>query len=174
MNERGFNMIELLVAISIVALISLVAWPNLRNNPNQLEFAATNMASVLRKASSMSLAGQKTNGAFPEGGYGVRIEQCTTTPCTFRIYADNNANQAYDGGAEELPTEVYRLDGQVEITTVTPSPLDIVFRPPVPYVCINQACSGVSYAEVVLTDTRVGATRTLRLNQVSGQITITQ
>lgn len=169
--KRGFTLIELLVSISIFTLISAAVIVNLRGGSKggELRLQASNVASFLRQAQVMTLAGEQHNGVTPTGGFGVVITSCTTTPCSVILFADENSNFSYDAPDELVQTIEL---GQVQIPSVSPSaPLTINFKPPRPYICFDGTCSGINEADIELGLATGSYTQHVRVNQVSGQIT---
>lgn len=169
--SSGFTLIELIVAIGIFGLLATLSVANIRGGSTQQEvrLQADSLSALLREAQVRSLSGTPFEGNFPVGGYGVHLETCSTPPCSPVLFADSNANFAYDGASEAV--ETLSLGTSVTLDTIsTGSPSDIVFKPPRPYICVSAECSGVG--EVVITLETVEGNRTAQVtvNQISGQI----
>ena len=171
MNQRGFNLVELLVAISIFGIIATAVVANLRGGSpgNEMRLQADNISSLLRQAQIQSATGQPFNGSPPIGGYGVFIETCTSTPCSVALFADADGNFTYDSATEQI--QEVSLGSSVIISTIsTGSPLAILFKPPRPYMCFGSECSGVEEITVTLGNVQNDQTVTITANQISGSI----
>ncbi len=169
--KRGFTLVELLVAIGIFTMISAAVVANLRSGSRggELRLQASNLASFLRQAQVMSLAGEQHNGVTPTGGFGVQISACTATPCQVILFADENSNFIYDAPGELVQTIEL---GQAQIQSVLPvTPLHINFKPPRPYICFEGICSGAGEADITLGLNEGNLEQHVRVNQISGQIT---
>lgn len=167
----GFTLVELMVALSIVALITTAVVANLRGRApvRQLENQGRNLASLLRQAQVLAIAGQPVNGNIPSGGYGVRLASCPTGPCQVTLFADLNGNFSYDTGEEQ---QVLDLGSDISINSVSVAdPLHVIFRPPAALICFNNACSGSTTAQIVLGVRGVSDTIKVTIQQLSGQIT---
>jgi len=73
-SAAGFTFIELLIVISIIAVMSTLAMNNYRDSQKQYAVytAAQRLTADLRRAQNMALSG-KTQGALVPGLYGVSI-----------------------------------------------------------------------------------------------------
>ncbi len=170
-NNKGFNLVELLVSIAIFGMIAGAAMVNLRGSSptREIQFQADNIASLLRQAQVMSLAGEPHNSVVPSGGYGVSFALCAAPPCSVTLFADLNNNFILDPGAEEVNNVV--LGTNVTITAIsTGDPTNVVFKPPRPFICFNTTCSGVGEFTATLGSSQVTKTIDVTVNQVSGQI----
>lgn len=170
MKPHGFTLVELIVAIGIMAMITTLAIVNLRGQqPTELvRDQARNVASLLRQAQVQAISGQPTDGVVPIGGYGVVVASCATPPCSVQLFADKNGNFALDSG--ELQQTV-SLGQSVTIQTVTPQdPINILFKPPSAFVCFNNSCSGSDTAVITLGVKTAANTSTISVQQLSGQI----
>ena len=171
MNQQGFNLVELLVAIAIFGIISTAVVANLRggSSGNELNLQADNISSLLRQAQIQSSTGQPFNGNPPIGGYGVSLATCSTPPCSVTLFADENGNFAYDGAAEEI--QVVTLGSAVTINAISEgSPFAILFKPPRPYMCFGTECSGIGEATITLGSVQSDKTLTITANQISGSV----
>jgi len=173
-DQLGFNLIELIVAIAIFGIMATAVTVNLRRggaSGQEVQLQANNIASILRESQVKALSGEPFNGSVPTGGYGVRITECSTPPCAISLFADTNNNFTYDSATEEIQT--VSLGRGVLIDSVSiGSPLDIIFKPPRPFICFGNECSGIGEVVITLTNPQGGGDRTITINQVSGRISL--
>jgi len=128
-NNEGFNLVELLVAIGILGLLLTAVMANFRgSSPNQiLDLQSESLATVLREAQASAMQGKPWGGSVPIGGYGIKIETCSTPPCMVKVFADSNANFKLDEPAEL--TETVSLGEKVTVQTLsTGSPMILLFN----------------------------------------------
>ncbi|MBI4215618.1 MAG: type II secretion system protein [Parcubacteria group bacterium] len=175
---NGFTLVEILVSIAIFVLITTGVVINFRTGENRrvLDLGTQNAAGILRKAQFWSLSGksqlQGTNLVFPSGGYGIRVEPCSASPCGVIFFADWDGELDYDD-SEKLAGEGYTLPADLLIESVAPSQTsDIVFKPPVPSVCVNRDCSNVPVTAIVVRHVKDNRRAEIRILQGSGQISV--
>lgn len=133
-NDRGFTLVELLVVISIIAVISAIVFANYRQGEKQfsLQRSAYKLTQDIRRAQNMAMASREVGGAVPEG-YGIYLN--TTNPTQYILFADEG-NGLYGSGDTDV--ETLGLEAGISITGLSPaSPLTIVFYPPDPTVLIS-------------------------------------
>jgi len=172
-SNPGFSLIELLVAISIFAILSTVVVVNLRGGPSQeVQLQANNLTSLLRQTQVQSLSGEQFNGSVATGGYGVKIATCSTPPCIVTVFADVNGNFSYDGVSEDVQTVSLGQDVTIDSLSLS-SPVHVIFKPPRPFVCFDNVCSGSGVLTITLGSASSSKTETVTVNQISGQISST-
>ncbi len=134
-NSAGLTLVELLVVISIIAVISAIVFANYREGEKQfaLQRSAHKLAQDIRRAQNMAMAARGIGGVVPRG-YGIHL--ITTSPTQYILFADNNGNGLRDAGDTDV--ETLGLETGNSITGLSPaSPLTIVFFPPDPTVLIS-------------------------------------
>lgn len=169
-SQKGFNLVELLVAISIFGILATIVTANIRGGSSgrELDLQAENITSLLRDAQVRSLSGQPEGGQVPSGGYGVHLDVCTTPPCSVTLFADSDADFTFDA-SEEI--SVQSLGSVVTIPTLsTGTSMDVLFKPPRPFICFSDECSGVGQGTITVGNTSSSATKTITVDQVSGRI----
>jgi len=167
----GFTIVELLVAIAIFALISTVAFVNIRGSSpsREVQLQANNLSSLLRQAQVQSSAGEPFSGAPPIGGFGVFVEQCSTAPCSVVLFADVDGSFTLDAGEE---VQTVSLGSHVTIDTIsTGSGVHVIFKPPRPFTCFDDVCSGINELTITLGSQKTSKKVPVIVNQVSGQVT---
>ena len=147
MKKRAFTLVEMIIAISIIALISGVFLANYSGGANRTTAINTSrdLIGALNRAESNSLYGVKYNGALSSGGWGVYINKSTST---YILFADTNNNGAYDNGEAEtfFGGQTFNLPETSSFTNLglgTDPYLNIVFQntnPPL----VNMANSATS------------------------------
>ncbi len=90
MARPGFSIIELLVALTIMGVITMMAVANFRGARERQEIKgfAQALVSDLRRAQAMSLNGTKTpSGALARGGFGIFFD-ISATPQKYILFAE--------------------------------------------------------------------------------------
>lgn len=92
-TERGFSLTELLVAISILATISIIVLANHTrfNGTVLLGSLAYDIALSVREAQVFGVSVRQYDAGF-KLGYGVLFEDATS----YSLFADTNSNKVYD------------------------------------------------------------------------------
>ncbi|MBU0648699.1 type II secretion system GspH family protein [Patescibacteria group bacterium] len=194
-KNSGFTLIEILISITIFAIIMVLVIANLRSGQfsSQLNLAATNLVSELRQKQNMTLAGQFTkicdDGAgncednsdlcpehcvsqFPLGGYGLVFDPDAEK---LIFFANNNEEAPYEE-TEKVREVPISPTGQVkikEINTLTEgvSHLEIIFAPPRG----EASFSGDILADrdiitITLEHINSGEQKSITINKISGRI----
>lgn len=173
-SQQGFNLIELIVAMAIFGLLATAVTVNLRrggSSGQEVRLQANNLVSLLREAQVKALAGEPFNGAVPTGGYGVHLVECSTPPCSVMLFADVNSNFTYDSGGEDVQ-EVSLGSGAIVSSISTGSSLDILFKPPRPFICFGNQCSGIGGVTVEIASPDRTVVEPVQINQISGMISL--
>ncbi|MEA3295606.1 MAG: prepilin-type N-terminal cleavage/methylation domain-containing protein [Patescibacteria group bacterium] len=138
-NSRGFTLIELLIVLGIVLLLSssILIDFNSGGDSLSLERSAETLAQNIRKASIMTMSGQKFENEIPKGGYGIYLE--TAEPYQYILYANKNSNKIYD--VEDEDVNIIDLEKGVKIKDIkidgsAESDTSINFKAPDPVVSI--------------------------------------
>jgi len=153
--SSAFTLVELIVVISVIVILSTFIFINYRSSENQfsLQRSANKLALDIRKIQEMAMSVREYRGSAPQGGYGVYLT--TAEPASYILFADCDGEYDYDevgnycSGAPEKIGEDVTFEGDVEISSLSSSPLTITFTAPNPTVNINYP-SGDSSATITL------------------------
>jgi len=176
MKKNGFTIIELLVVISIIAILSGIVLIDYRSSQQTLvlQRATNKLAQDIRRVQEMAMSARESNGVPPRYG----IEFVITDPDHYILFADLNDNGKYES-ADGDPVETVTFEQGVRIDQLLIGDSDplssttkiwITFEPPDPITEIrNPAATGFLIARVQL----IGAnqTKTISVNAV-GRIEI--
>jgi len=166
---KGFTIIESLMAVAIILILAGLALPNYRYSSQALtlEQSVATLVQALRRAQQMAMSAKEFNGIIPRGGYGLYVS--SVNAASYILFADcgNPPNYRYDAsgtpcnGSPEKVEEI-RLGSGIAFSSLSVSPLHVVFTPPVPLVTIS---GGVAEASFGLTLSGTSKTRTVRVNR---------
>lgn len=126
MKQSGYTLIEILVAVSIFAMMTTYVVSNFRtvNSTDRLKADLSRMTSVIREARASAFNGviPKDQSSYPIGGYGIYFNQLDAT---YTLFADINGDGFYDpdlfNPKEEILTNTF--GDNVQIKTLTKSPV---------------------------------------------------
>ncbi len=181
--KRGFGLIELMVSMSIMALVStiIITRQSTFNSAVLLRNQAYEVAFALREAQQLAVSGNDSSVRR----YGVHFDIGTTTQHLYRLFADANNNGQFDTGEQVGLTG--RLDSRFEIRGVTPvnaGQLNIVFTRPnfdAQFCARTGGClvsgdftSGPAFVDIARTGlltNDIGSVRRVQVTQ-SGQISV--
>ncbi len=135
MNQKAFSLVEIIVAIGIITLLTVLILPNYKGADKQfaLERSAHKLAQDTRRVQEMAMSAKETGGSVPLGGYGIHFRVSWET--YYELYADGG-NYKY-GGIGDIYMETINLEEGVYIKSVVPSSLSVNFMPPDPVVNIK-------------------------------------
>lgn len=138
----GFTLIEMMVVISIIALLSATVIAGYRSNGKQyaLAQASQQVVSDLRWAQNMAMSGNKAcSGTCYD--YGVHFDQGSSS---YIIFGDVQQNSyTFQNDPPDIIIATIKLPPNIKIQSVAPgSNLDIAFEPPNPKTYINKNSAG--------------------------------
>lgn len=105
--NKGFTFIELLIAITIIAIMSTYFWTSLRIDSKDIVRQETErIAADVRQTRTLTVAriAEKTTGEFPPGGYGMHFYN--DDPARYIVFADMNNLSGYDSSTDIKLKEV--------------------------------------------------------------------
>lgn len=175
----GFTLVEMIVAVGIVAIISSLVLSNYRGFDNSvlLTNLAHDVALSVREAQVYGISVRGTGSSF-DAGYGITFN--TNTPGIYTLFADTNGNNRYN--SSDTVIDIYSFDSRYrisrleEITSGGTDPisgrLNIVFtRPdPEPVFSIGGSIQDMTGVRITLRS-QDGSTRTVDVFS-TGQISI--
>ena len=175
----SFTLIEVLVTISIIAILTGIFFVNYRSGQQQftLQRAANKLAQDIRRTEAMAIESKKcspppvscpSGGGVPAGGYGFYVDK-SSWPDRYFIYADNSAiSQCYNLG-EAIET-IYLEKGVIikDLNPGNPS-FSVNFLPPDPTINFKyQDCTDIIQNSVIITialETDNSKTKTITVNK---------
>lgn len=115
--NKAFSLIELMVSMSIIAIVStvIVTKQSAFNGAVLLRNQAYEIAFTLREAQMLAVSGGDANTR----SYGVYFDSSNTNQHTYRLFGDNNENGRYDSGEQIGVTG--KLDKRFEVRDVSPN-----------------------------------------------------
>ena len=162
-NVFGFSIVELVVAISIMVLITSVFLTNYHdaNNKSKLTLATQKLVSDIRLSQNYSLGLKEFNGNFSLGGWGIYL--ATTSP-SYIIFADENGNFSYNEG-EKYQTILFNdiVISNIAIDTAESEDANIVFEPPNPNTKIESSGNSI---KITLKNENENSTKTIEVNSL--------
>lgn len=162
-SERGFTFIELVISVSIFAVITGLMFANLGagNRSEELRRSADLVASRLREAQTRSLTGY---GGPTIAGYGIQGTAGGTLIYSYSDDATGGTLNEYDGGEESVAS------GFLENVTLV-NTIDIAFIKPGGDL-YDSGTLTTGYVTTTLTHTLTGLTIDITVNGTSGQVSV--
>lgn len=165
--HNAFTLIDLIVAIGIFALITTAAVTNFsagaRND--SVRQGAAIASGLLRRAQTATLTGALlADGTFPQGGYGVRLDENETGALT--LFADKDGNLTYTDATEALEDAL--LPKNVVFDGGT---LNVVFKAPDADVYFNGVAAEISKT-ITFSTASADVTAAVIIYRLSGQIRV--
>jgi len=164
-NKGYIGIPELLVVVAIIAILTLVALINYPAARKQLALqrSASQLAQDIRRVQEMALAAEEfpdcTNPNY-RYGYGVYFHM--TNPKEYILFADCNGNENYNSGVDKMVGGgILKFEQGIEVNTLSPSPLSVIFTPPDPIVKI---IGDNNLGEIVLINNQ-GQTKTIKVSK---------
>ena len=152
-QKNGFSLIELIVVVTIIALISAIVLVNYRGGQERfaLQRSTHILAQDMRHAQELAMRAENFHGTVSRGGFGVHLVSNTSS---YILFADCDGDRVFDVttdfttecansgrtgfGVRSEELEIRQLERGVIITSISPaSPSTIVFIPPDPAILIN-------------------------------------
>jgi len=172
----GFTIVEVLVAVGIMTMITLLYTVSFKNFQQGItvQSDADNIAARIRQAQVWALTGELINGSRPDGGYGFYIPSpCTSGTCTYTVFANTctPTSYVYDSGCDTVIASE-NLNAQINISATSPAgALTLILLPPTAQVYTNTVKS--QSATITLAH-RVQSQRTksITIDGISGQVNV--
>ena len=151
---KGFSLVEVAVAVAMIAAIAALAVPSLRAMARgaRLDSAARTMVRDFQQARQMVLSGKQDFAGWTADQRTRHAGLRFVTPLQYEVFVDRDVE--INGGATEVVVEVRNLVQPVEIIN---APAEVRFRR-------NGTLSqGPGDVQVVIRDNDTGRQRTIRV-----------
>ncbi len=142
---KGFTLVEMLVSISIIALISTVflSYSRSQESVNFLNRFSQKLMNDLKEARNNALNMKDLTDPFTNKfiycGWGVHFDKNNNEYFLFKdkcLSGKNEGNNQY--GSEDIKFSSFKIGQGVSLET---NINDLVFLPPQPKVCVNRNCN---------------------------------
>ena len=173
MKKTGFTLIELIVSVSVIALVTGIFLTNYSstNRRSDLTMTAQRMVADIRMAQNyaLGLARYGLSGSLnvPEGGWGIHIDLQNYGNNRYFIFADDNGNQVFDVNEAEVSygAEVATLPDGIIIESLSSGvKADVTFLPPDPITTIKSGVGNYEELSIVLRDLKNNTTKNIKIN----------
>lgn len=174
-SQKGFTLIEMLVTVSIFALLSVVVVARNAAFDNEvlLNNLAYDIALSIRQAQQFGINVRVAQGQF-DAPYGVHFDAGSVT---YTSFIDRDGNGIYGGPTSGELLEVYTLGRGAQVNMLCNldtqacglSALDVIFKRPEPDAIINNGA--MSSGRIELISSRQAGTRYIDVSS-TGQIAI--
>ena len=168
--KKGFSLAELLIAMAIVFILSLIIFPYYHTAQQQLSLqrSVNKLAQDIRRAQEMAMAAEDFGGSPPSGGYGIYLR--STVQESYVLFADIDDDQKCNGCDSESGEFIERIsfESGVEIQNLDNPFVNIIFKPPDPEVYLtnngNQDLGSQTSIVICLIDDE-SETKTIKVNK---------
>ena len=170
MKKNGFTLIELIVSVSIIALVTGIFLANYSsaNRRTDLTMTAQKMVADIRLAQNYALGlARYGNSNVPAGGWGIHIDLLNYGSNKYVVFADDNANYVYDADEANAAfgAQVTSLPNNIIISSLNVgTKADITFLPPDPITTITGSVTTHQQVDIVLKDVKTNSIKTIRVN----------
>jgi prepilin-type N-terminal cleavage/methylation domain-containing protein len=175
MKKNGFTLIELIVSISIIAMVTGIFLANYSsaNRRSDLTMTSQKMVADIRVAQNYALGlaryGLSGSTNVPLGGWGVHIDLVDSNfgNKKYLIFADDDGNKVYNSGEADIRSgsQITTLPTNIIIQSITSgTSADITFLPPDPLTTITGPLNTYNQLDIVLKDLKTNTIKTVRVN----------
>ena len=191
MKKPGFTLIELIVSVSIIALVTGIFLANYSsaNRRSDLTMTAQKLVTDIRLAQNYGLGlsryGLSGSTNVPSGGWGAHFDLANYGNNKYVIFADDDGDSLFDAGEDNLTygAQVTTLPANIVIDSIkvgtavgasvgfsTENKTDITFLPPDPITTINSPNNyslGPEFnkqVDIILKDLKTNNIKTVRIN----------
>lgn len=178
-KKSGFTLIELIVSVSIMAMVTGIFLANYSsaNRRTDLTMTSQKMVADVRMAQNYALGlvryGASGSTSVPAGGWGIHIDLANYGNTKFVLFADDNNNQVFDSNEDRvdygaqvstLPTNV--IISSIMMGSIASTKADITFLPPDPITTISDSAGNKTnkQVDIILKDTKTNTIKTVRVN----------
>jgi len=173
MKKSGFTLIELIVSVSIIAMVTGIFLANYSsaNRRSDLIMTSQKLVSDIRMAQNYALGltryGLSGSTNVPLGGWGIHFDLQSYGTNKYVIFADDNGNGVYDSGEDNISNgaQVTSLPTNISINSLSSgNKADITFLPPDPITTITGSSATSSQVDIILKDSKSNTIKTVRVN----------
>lgn len=131
MDSKGFTLIELIVAITIMSVVFAIVVPQYSKyvNSRALSLAQEQIAGDIRMTQNYALNIPEVGGSFPDG-YGVRFIKDSSV---YIVFTDGDGDKIYKSDGSEKFQDIEMSGGikinSLKIEGLASDPVDLVFAP---------------------------------------------
>lgn len=161
--DKGFTLIELIVVFSIIAVLSAIIFSGnaLEQRKLALQRASFELIQNVREIQEMAMAAQEFDcNSQITHSFGLYFNLGTS----YQLFADCNSNRTKD--SFDLVIREVNLENSIEISDLSPSPLNVVFRPPDPVTYINGMSQGTEAEITFSLISDPGSEKKVKINTV--------
>lgn len=187
MKQRGFSLIELMVAVGILTLINIMIFASYPEFSQRMALKRTSeeIALITRQAQAYALGIKKSVSAGDNYfGFGVRFDK--SNPKSLILFTDSDSNKTYDvgngcGGANTECFQEFKINTGDYISELwicsdfcqTVNTLDVVYPRAASMAKINND-NALSHAKIMIQSPRGNADKNKKLIKIwiSGQISV--
>lgn len=164
-RNRGFTLLEMLVALAIMAIIAVLIFANYRQGQKNylLTQVAQRFVGDIREAQNMAVTGAEVTGYSEIGGFGIYVDN-STNPYSYRLFLSTTSNPATGCPLGIMPGVTLRTVNLPTGISISPRNRNIFYAPPDPDTCINLNPSSNSIT-FTLTQISTGRTKNVIVNK---------
>ena len=134
-NKKGFSLAELVVSLSIIAIISSIIVTNFHGfgRSGSVQMSAQFLANSVREAQNNALSLKEVSGSPPAGGWGIYFN--IANPDQYILFGDADyPPDGYDPGEE---VRIEKFQRGIKLIGITGGFASVVFTPPNPDIYIK-------------------------------------
>lgn len=185
MKQRGFSLIELMVAVGILTLINIMIFASYPEFSQRIALRRTSeeIALIVRQAQAYSLGIKKpVSGGDEYYGFGVHFDKSQPNSKSIILFTDSDGDGKYSGELFQefkIDTGVYVYDLQTcdsskNCSSIVDTVLDVFYPRASSFSLIDGGTSNASYAQIRIKSPRGDASKNKKDIEIwtNGQISV--